>query len=258
MNRLPVVIHESGRPDARPLVFLHGVTDDGQSWPDAVARWSADWWVIGVDLRGHGLSPRFEPEERTRMMEVFVEDLIDILGALPTPAAVVGHSLGGRIAALAAVQRPELFAGLVLEDPAIWSGYGLSLAANRQRHDEVAATQANPAAARARLADETSWSDAELDAWAASKVRVDLDMLLEMDLGPVDPAEVFNALRKPTLVLWDADGNLACDRAILANDLVRFEYLDDIGHCMRRDDPERFHGFVDPWLENLQTGQPSS
>lgn len=235
-------------------MLLHGITDDGAAWPDAVARWSGSWQVLAVDQRGHGFSPRFAPEQMDHMMEVLVADLLSLLESLPGPAAVVGHSLGGRVAATAAVQRPELFRCLVLEDPAIADGSVLSSRSNAERLEHVVAVSENPDAELARMREETPWSQTELVAWAASKPRVDRWMLRRCDLGPVDPGQVFNALQVPTLVLWDADGALRSDPEILTNDQVRFEYLDGVGHCIRRDDPELFHSLVDPWLDAHRQG----
>src|SRR5680860_837391 len=54
-------------PDGGPrgtLVLLHGLTDNGASWADAVQRWtSSGWTVVTVDARGHGHSPRWEAED---------------------------------------------------------------------------------------------------------------------------------------------------------------------------------------------------
>ena len=245
-------VHEHGSLEAPPLVLLHGITDDGSTWPDAVARWAGSWRVLAVDQRGHGFSPRFEPDQMGRMMEVLVQDLIAVIEPLGK-VSVVGHSLGGRVAAEAALSRPELFSCLVLEDPAIFTGPVVS-ATNSQWLEHVAAVSEKPEVELERMRAETSWSETELAAWAAAKPRVDRWMLRRCDLGGSDPAEVFNALRVPTLVLWDADGELRDDTYLLDNDQVRFEYLDGVGHCIRRDDPELFHGLVDPWLEEHRQG----
>src|SRR6476661_7368723 len=53
----------SADPAAPTLVLLHGLGDSGDCWPDAVRRWSTDYRVVGVDLLGHGRSPRFAPSE---------------------------------------------------------------------------------------------------------------------------------------------------------------------------------------------------
>jgi pimeloyl-ACP methyl ester carboxylesterase len=40
------------------MLFLHGLTDSGQAWPEAVSHWAGSYAIIAVDPRGHGRSPR--------------------------------------------------------------------------------------------------------------------------------------------------------------------------------------------------------
>ena len=51
-----LLVHRFGRTDAEAptLLLMHGRTDSGRCWPDAVARWSADYRLLAWDARGHG------------------------------------------------------------------------------------------------------------------------------------------------------------------------------------------------------------
>jgi len=53
-------VHELGRADGPTLVLLHGLSDSGLCWPDAVRRWRHDYRIVAPDARGHGESPRFD------------------------------------------------------------------------------------------------------------------------------------------------------------------------------------------------------
>ena len=123
----------AGPDDAPTLVLLHGITGSAVSLAEAIDHWvGRGYRVVAVDARGHGLSPRWEPAELERAGEVLVEDLIAVLEeleaasrgraalGLPTPPApvVIGHSMGAATAMVAAVRRPDLLCGVVLEDPA--------------------------------------------------------------------------------------------------------------------------------------------
>uniref|UniRef100_UPI0028D56868 alpha/beta hydrolase n=1 Tax=Actinomyces oris TaxID=544580 RepID=UPI0028D56868 len=123
----------AGPDDAPTLVLLHGITGSAVSLAEAIDHWvGRGYRVVAADARGHGLSPRWEPAQLERAGEVLVEDLIAVLEeleaasrgraalGLPTPPApvVIGHSMGAATAMVAAVRRPDLLCGVVLEDPA--------------------------------------------------------------------------------------------------------------------------------------------
>lgn len=237
--------------EANPNLFLvHGLTDAGTCWPEAAAHWAEEWQVIAIDQRGHGRSPHFDTDGLSDMFTTFIDDLIGVLEE-EGPGVVIGHSLGGRIAAATATRRPDLVTGLVLEDPALTDGPVTSPRLTRdQRRFLAAFDDADSAAEQVRVQETAGWSTVEIEAWAECKTRVDLRMIDRLDLGDLDAATAYNALTVPTLVLYDADGMLAVPREGIDNPLVQIEYLDGVGHCIRRDDPARFYDIVDRWLES--------
>lgn len=102
--------------DAPTIVLVHGVTGWHRTWwrvGPALAH--EGWRVIAPDLRGHGRSPRIEGFTTVQEMADDVRAVIDGLGA-PIDA-VIGHSLGGAVAADLAFEHPELMRRVVLEDP---------------------------------------------------------------------------------------------------------------------------------------------
>ena len=100
------------------MVLVHGLTDDGTNWPDAVNHWRGRYDLIAVDLRGHGTSPRFEAHQLDAASTVMQRDVEEALASLGSPAVLVGHSLGGFLSARIALERPDLVRAAVLEDPA--------------------------------------------------------------------------------------------------------------------------------------------
>lgn len=110
--RLNVAVGERPGP---PLVLLHGVTRRWQDWLTLTPFLESTWRVYAVDFRGHGRSSRTPGAYR---MADYVPDVVDLLRReLDEPAVIIGHSLGGNVAAAVAAEAPDRVRALVLEDP---------------------------------------------------------------------------------------------------------------------------------------------
>lgn len=265
-----LTVHDWGGPTGTgtgQVVLLHGLTDSGRCWPDAVRRWTRSHRVLSWDARGHGTSPRFTPEERRAMpWRVMADDAVRLLESLRAagsgPVALVGHSMGGATAALVAAQRPDLVRAVVLEDPAL----GRPLRCVEPESDEDLAERGrgwleesrgwalDPGAAEAAGRAETAWPAVEYPEWATAKTQVDHAMLATGDIRPRAPwVEVLRAVRVPTLLVRADDRTRwsRADRAAIAEldqPLVEAHVVAGAGHCVRRDRPQAFHALVDPWL----------
>lgn len=102
----------------RPVLLLHGLMGRATTWWPIARELTRHGRVLGLDARGHGRSqrPRADSWDPHRMAADVV-DLLDDLGA--GPAALIGHSMGGLHALLAAAARPDLVGALVVEDMAV-------------------------------------------------------------------------------------------------------------------------------------------
>jgi len=119
------------------ILLLHGVAGNGLAWgrvADALARGHD---IILLDQRGHGRSAA--PPSGYRLADFAADAVaaIDLLRA--APVAIMGHSLGARVALAVAARRPDLVARVVLEDPPLDAGLdpaqGSEEDANRERYD---------------------------------------------------------------------------------------------------------------------------
>jgi len=109
------------------LLLLHGFTGSLATWsPYRVARSARHAWrgftTIAVDLPGHGHSDRLPDTTRDGFAAV-VTGLVGVLDALGIArTAVLGYSMGGRLALHLAVhvaaQRADLLTALVIESAA--------------------------------------------------------------------------------------------------------------------------------------------
>jgi len=95
------------------VVLLHGAAGNALSWLPLLPA-LGDRRLVLVDLPGHGESPAVEDWS----LAVLAEELAAAISAVhPEPLTWVGHSWGGKVAALLAARAPERVARLVLVDP---------------------------------------------------------------------------------------------------------------------------------------------
>jgi len=101
-----------------PVVLLHGVTSEWQSFLPLVPELARINYVYALDLRGHGRSSRVA--NGYRLMD-YAQDTYHFLHRqVAQPAIVYGHSLGGLIAIAVAAQSPMNVIGLILGEPPLF------------------------------------------------------------------------------------------------------------------------------------------
>jgi 3-oxoadipate enol-lactonase len=108
-----VEIYYEVHGEGRPMVFLSETACDGEVWKIyQVPEFSRDYRVIIHDYRGTGQSGKPSTDYTTK---VFCEDLVALMDHLGAEdAIVVGHSMGGRVAQLLALDYPKKVHKLVL------------------------------------------------------------------------------------------------------------------------------------------------
>lgn len=130
----------SGAPEAPPLVCIHGAGGSSAMWPQAHVAFRAERAVYALDLPGHGRSALLDdPISIERYAEVVVR-FMDVAGV--QRGVLVGHSMGGAVAQILALEAPDRVAGLAL----IGTGAKLGVAP-----DLLALLDRDPAAAVERV-----------------------------------------------------------------------------------------------------------
>ena len=103
------------------LVFVHANGFNAMTYRTLLAPLSGSLRIWAPDLRGHGATTLPAEGGGRRDWHDHRDDLVALLDALNGPPVVLaGHSMGGTSALLAAAERPDRVAGLVLLDPVIW------------------------------------------------------------------------------------------------------------------------------------------
>lgn len=94
------------------LLLLHGIGDSSKSWVPLMRTLAQHHTVIAPDLLGHGESDKPRADYSVAAYANGMRDLLDVLGI--DTATVVGHSLGGGVAAQLTYQHPTRVERLVL------------------------------------------------------------------------------------------------------------------------------------------------
>lgn len=100
------------RPGAPKMVLLHGWMDVSASFQFVVDALQGEWDVYAPDWRGYGLTEWGKGD--CYWFADYIADLDFLLQSISdAPVNLVGHSLGGNVAAMYAGARPERVARLV-------------------------------------------------------------------------------------------------------------------------------------------------
>ncbi|MDX3644787.1 alpha/beta hydrolase [Streptomyces sp. MB09-02B] len=254
--------HVPPHAHGRTLLLLHGLAGHQGEWDDLVPRLLADGHrVVTYDARGHGASTR-RPTDMSRA--ACVRDAVTVIRelglALPgqAPLTLVGQSLGGHTAFLAAAAHPELLDSLIL----IEAGPGVpdpTLPAHIAAWLDSWPTPFDSPSQAADFFGHPSWSrnlDHRPDGWYP---RADRATMLAAIAEPADTpyhAE-WAATTCPTLVVRGARGTMAAaDAAAMPTTRppgtrTDLTVIEDAGHDVHLDQPGRLHTAMSNFLTAL-------
>ncbi|WP_228430575.1 alpha/beta fold hydrolase [Baekduia soli] len=117
LRRNNVQVH--GRLDGRPMVFAHGFGCDQSMWRFVWPEFADRYRIVLFDHVGLGGSDlaAFDPA-RYATLSGYADDVLEICEELDLREVIfVGHSVSAMIGVLAAAERPDRFAHLVLIGP---------------------------------------------------------------------------------------------------------------------------------------------
>jgi pimeloyl-ACP methyl ester carboxylesterase len=240
----PLVLPERhwGAADSpRRALLVHGLTSNGATWWRVGQALAADGWhVTAVDLRGNGGAPAAERYDFAAYAADLPGDGWDV---------VVGHSLGGAVAVVAA-SRPGFARRLVLLDPAL-----------AVEGDEVAGLLAGELA-ELRL-DQNGFRelrplwhphDIELKAAAVAQATA---LMVERTVGDNSPWNVLaeaSALEVPTLLVggdhavYSMVPTESAEALVASNPNVAYVVVPGSGHSPHRDRPDETLSLLRDWL----------
>ncbi|MBX3066396.1 MAG: alpha/beta hydrolase [Anaerolineae bacterium] len=267
VNGVQIHYYRTGKGDKRPLVLVHGFSDNGLCWSPVARQLESEYDVIMPDMRGHGLSARLQPGEKVDM----AADLAGLIRTLALGSPLIcGHSMGAMITYQIGVRFPELASALVLEDPPWWfpqpqvvqppqsdesaeppiAKWARSLA--HQTFDELLAQN--------RL-DHPDWPDELLLPMCESKKQLDpaiVDtMVKRMNAQEVNWLTSIENVKHPVLlVVGNAElGGIVTAEVVAKvkqlNPQVNITVISDVGHLIRFDKPGEFMNTLRSFLKRL-------
>lgn len=252
-----------------PLVLVHGLGGAAANWLALAPLLLPRWRLLVPELAGHGGS---EPLPAAPSLNAYA----DRIGLLMedegfTPAAVVGHSLGGAISLRLAIRRPDAVSALVLAGSA-----GISSSLRRARYGLTITGILKPgrkiAPHRERVARSALLKWLVFGRWgAADPPALPPDLVEAFLAGPArhtdtvsaakalvrdDPRPDLEHVRCPSLVLWGArDNQLPIEDAF---DYARrlqapLRVIADCGHLLIGERPDACADAIETFL----AGEPA-
>jgi pimeloyl-ACP methyl ester carboxylesterase len=262
-------IAEAGVANSRRVLLVHGFTGAKDDFVDAADRLAdAGWHAVAPDLRGHGNSSQ-PPSEDEYDLELFADDLWALVDALGWRDGFVllGHSMGGMIAQVAALRDPSRLRGLVLMDTAhgplegidagqldlgvaVVREHGMEVLADLQA--EHAAPLETPAAARLR-AERPGWEEFERRKFLSSSAAMWAAMAPKM-LHQADRLDALATLPVPVLVIvgeQDEPFLSHSERMAKAIPTARLVVIPDAGHSPQFENTEAWWDALTSFLQEV-------
>jgi esterase len=244
---------------AEPLLVLHGLFGAAINWRLISQALAVTRDIYALDLRNHGRSPH-ESSMSFPDMAADIQEFIDT-HRLP-PCAILGHSLGGKVAMQAVLTRPEQFTRLIVADIApkyypprhedIFAAIDTinkSAIASRQQADELVKSILPEQATRLFLLTNLRRDDDGKFGW-----RINMDAIrgnYEMISGPpVAPGARYD---KAVLFIKGARSPYIKDtdwpeiRRLFPQ--AQLKTIEQAGHWVHIEQPEEFLEIVKPFLD---------
>jgi N-formylmaleamate deformylase len=242
-----------------PLVLLHGLTGNGACWIPLARALEVEYDVVMPDARGHGNSSA--PLNGYRYEDHASDVAGLILGLRLVAPVLLGHSMGGMTAALIASQMATAIRGVILADPTF-----LSVRRQREVHESDVVGQH-----RRLLSLNKGGVVAQLRVRHPHRLSEIIELLAESRLQtrihafdvltPPNPEyhELVGAIDVPILLVIGDNGVITLETARELQNLnprLRVEHIQDAGHGLQYDQPDRFEAVVKSFLRSVaRTGE---
>ncbi|MFX0108529.1 MAG: alpha/beta fold hydrolase, partial [Candidatus Hodarchaeota archaeon] len=107
---MSIHIEERGFGNPGPVIFVHGAGGSTATWFMQLKFLSRNLHVVTLDLNGHGTSP---DRKEKNAFQSYLDDIESVVSKFEQPI-LSGHSMGGALTQLYAMEKPERLKGIIL------------------------------------------------------------------------------------------------------------------------------------------------
>ncbi|WJS03515.1 alpha/beta fold hydrolase [Roseibium aggregatum] len=243
-SHLPFRDQEATGPDnGAPVVLLHGFGGDRQTWLNIQTALASKKRSIAFDLPGHGEALDWPRIGNAGVSAKAVGQSLEALEL--TKVHLVGHSMGGAVAALIALRNPDLVASLTLLAP---GGFGSEIN-HRLLRRYAAATDADTM--ETLLEQFFGWefklpkflartaAESRAHPGAAATLEAIADEIIDGSVQKTLPRDELAALPMPIKVLWGTqDRVLPTRQAHKLPGVVATHIFERTGHMLHLELPK--------------------
>lgn len=114
-NDIKLAYYEVGS-GSKTIIFIHGLGSNMLAWKKNIEKLKGEYHCIAIDLPGYGKSSK---NPHSGLMSFYADVVIEFANILKLDKIILaGHSMGGQISLVAALEYPERIDKLILVDPA--------------------------------------------------------------------------------------------------------------------------------------------
>lgn len=255
-------LHYQQLGEGFPLVILHGIFGSGDNWLSLGRQFAAKHQVFLLDQRNHGKSPW----EEEFSYQLLADDLLAFMDAHGLQQIdLLGHSMGGKVSMLFALQHPERLRRLVIVDiaPKVYqlqehkhilstlAGFDLNLYENRTAIDQALSVSLPDYSTRQFILKNIYRNENQQFAWRlhVQALLNNLDQIgngIETDLRYQQPTLFINGGKSRYIQIEDHA------RIRLLFPKARIATVANAGHWVHAEAPDELFALVDDYLDNGQ------
>ena len=236
------------------LVLIHGAGDSAAVWEKQAAYFAKNHRVLAVDLPGHGARVREPGMDHHQKNAEEVCRMMDQQGV--SKAVVAGHSMGGAVALMMALDHPQRVQGLVLVATGARMKMRPDFLEQARQTAEIHGAEV-PSATHIIPVEQMVHPaiPAEVVLWLRERIGGASAQATYADFQANNSFDVMSRLgeiRTPTLVIGGSDDRMAPRKfaEFLANSIAgaRLEILEPSGHYPQAEQEESFNRVLESFL----------